>query len=274
MEGHITFSGRFHYRKGGGVLRHQHVSDYQLQLIYSGEAEILINDNRIKAKKGDLVLVKKNDFHSFTVLSSSGMDTLEMKFIADNEELSSLIDKFSNIITDDGEFFRLFSEIVVEGQYKHLRYKEMSTILLQRCLILMERENFGDKGYNPLSNNIPTQQNHKNSPVVAAVTEYIYRNLDKKITMYDIATGSGYNRDYLYRIIRKELGISTVNYVNKIKLSEAKKMIQHTELSISEIAWNLGYESIQYFSRLFKEETGMSPSDYSATIKNTIRTDY
>lgn len=239
MEGHITFSGRFHYRKGGGVPNHQHLYDYQLQLIYNGEADIQINNKHITASKGALVLVKQNDYHSFTVESTGGMDTLEIKFIADNKELSSLIDKFSNIITDDGQFFRLFSEIVMEGQYKHLQYKEMSTLLLHKCLILMERENIGDKGYNPISNDIPTKQTHKNSPVIDAVTEYIYRNLDKKITMYDLATGSGYNRDYLYRIIRKELGISTVNYVNKIKLSEAKKMIQHTELSISNTS--LGY---------------------------------
>ena len=75
-------------------------------------------------------------------------------------------------------------------------------------------------------------------------------------------------------MVKKETGMTAIQYISKLKYDQAKKMIQHTELSLSEIAWNLGFGSLQYFSRFFHEHSGLSPSEYMAKVRNTVRTDY
>ena len=92
--------------------------------------------------------------------------------------------------------------------------------------------------------------------------------------MSELAKGCGYNQDFLYRMIKKETGLTAIQFVNKVKYDQARKLIQHTELSLSEIAWNLGFGSLQYFSRFFREHAGISPSDYMSKVRNTVRIDY
>ena len=106
------------------------------------------------------------------------------------------------------------------------------------------------------------------------VTEFIGKNIDRKYTLPELASECGYNKDYLYRMIKKETGLTAIQFVNKVKYDQAKKLIQHTELSLSEIAWNLGFGSLQYFSRFFKEQSGIPPSEYMQKVRNTVRTDY
>jgi YesN/AraC family two-component response regulator len=57
--------------------------------------------------------------------------------------------------------------------------------------------------------------------------------------------------------------MSPLTYFTTMKIDEAKKLIQKTNLNFSEIALQLGYESVHYFSKTFKKYTGVSPSDFS-----------
>ena len=75
-------------------------------------------------------------------------------------------------------------------------------------------------------------------------------------------------------MIHRETGLSTIQYVNMIKFEQAKNLIQHTELSLSEISWNLGFESLQYFSKFFRQRASMTPSEYLNKTRNKVRTDY
>lgn len=59
-----------------------------------------------------------------------------------------------------------------------------------------------------------------------------------------------------------------------LDLNRLRKLIQHTELSLSEIAWNLGFDTLQYFSKFFKEHAEISPSEYLEKTRHKVRTDY
>ena len=271
----ITFSGRFHYAKGGGVALHRHDDDYQIQLVYGGSAKMRVNDVLYFVKSGDIIFLNKGDLHEFKVVSEEGMKTLEVKFSNPGEEEKDLIESISVLSSDqNNQIFSLFSQIVQEGYRKYPGYKKMSTLLVIESLILMSRfcSIKGEEHYNF----IPEQMKgtKKNSGVIQSVTDYIYRNIDKHFTLSQMAHECGYSQDYIYRTISNELGMSTVQYINSIKFEEAKKYIHYTELSISDICWNLGFESLQYFSRFFSQRAKMSPSEYMRRNRNKVRTDY
>lgn len=272
MDFRLTFSGRFNYRFGGGVSFHHHPDDYQIQLIYEGRATIKINNEIYHAEPNSIFFIRRGCSHEFSVDSESGLKTLELKFEAEGESILKLISFISTYIEDQtGQFFGLFTNIVMEGYQKLFFYKELSNAMLLTVLSLMARnsQNFVAYPRNESATRRTTQ-----SQILQDVTEYICKNINRKYTMSELAKGCGYNQDFLYRMIKKETGLTAIQFVNKVKYNQARKLIQHTELSLSEIAWNLGFGSLQYFSRFFREHAGISPSDYMSKVRNTVRIDY
>lgn len=67
---------------------------------------------------------------------------------------------------------------------------------------------------------------------------------------------------YLSDLLKQETGKTALELIHLYLISQAKNLIVEGELSISEIAYRLGFENPPYFSRLFKKETGMSPKDF------------
>ena len=77
----------------------------------------------------------------------------------------------------------------------------------------------------------------------------------------------GYNYAYLSRLFKKKSGMSMNKYITKKKIEFAKTLIQDKpDMRLSEISDLCGYEDSRYFSRVFKAETGMSPSEYKEQI--------
>ncbi|MEL6810963.1 MAG: response regulator, partial [Bacteroidota bacterium] len=75
------------------------------------------------------------------------------------------------------------------------------------------------------------------------------------------------SRTQLHRKVKQLTGMSITAYLNHIKVEKAKNLLSHTELTVSEIAFELGYEDPKYFSRLFKKRTSKSPSSYKESAK-------
>jgi len=67
---------------------------------------------------------------------------------------------------------------------------------------------------------------------------------------------------YLSDLLKKETGLSAQDHIHRMIIEEAKDQLKQTERSVSEVAYSLGFEYPQYFSRLFKQKTGLSPAEY------------
>ena len=101
--------------------------------------------------------------------------------------------------------------------------------------------------------------------VVGKVQEYIGSHLSEKITRTSMAKLVFMNSDYLARIFKKETGLSLGEYLQVRRIEEAKRQLAQTDIPVSVISQNVGYDNFSYFSYLFHERTGMTPVEYRKT---------
>lgn len=94
------------------------------------------------------------------------------------------------------------------------------------------------------------------------ILKYIDDHQFTQLRLKDLASAMNLSSSRLSHIFQTFTGTSPIEYSNQLKIDQARNMLLFTELNISEIAENLGFRSLYYFSRLFKKHTGQSPSDY------------
>jgi AraC-like DNA-binding protein len=81
-------------------------------------------------------------------------------------------------------------------------------------------------------------------------------------TVEQLAKEMSLSRNYLGNLLKKETGKSTLEHIHNQVINKAKTLLVNEDASIAEIAFQLGFEYPQYFSRLFKKKVGMTPSKY------------
>ena len=97
---------------------------------------------------------------------------------------------------------------------------------------------------------------------IEKVKRFVERNCYKKVCLKDAAEAVALSPKYLSRIFKENLGIGFNEYRLKIKMREAKALLENTELNIDHVAYKLGYQNTESFTRLFKELSGKTPSEY------------
>lgn len=102
----------------------------------------------------------------------------------------------------------------------------------------------------------------KNAKIIAAVLRYIWNNYKRQLTLKEIADEVYLSTYYLCRIFKKELGCTVMDYVKKVRMDEAKRLLKGSEFNVVQIAQKLGYSDPGHFSRVFKNSEGVPPTEY------------
>ena len=91
---------------------------------------------------------------------------------------------------------------------------------------------------------------------------YISDNIDRKLTVKDVADGTNISKSSIYRILEKQLGCTLSEYINVLRIDAAEQLLVGTELDTDEIAKRCGFSSTVYFRRVFKKFRKTSPMKY------------
>lgn len=102
---------------------------------------------------------------------------------------------------------------------------------------------------------------------VQRMQDYIEEHLDIELTLTDMAKVSLFSPWYSYRLFRECLGISIAEYIRKLRLTKAALRIRDEECRIIDVAFELGFGSVDGFTRAFHKEFGCNPSDY---VRNPV----
>lgn len=98
--------------------------------------------------------------------------------------------------------------------------------------------------------------------IINKIKSYIKNNYKENIRRKDIADYVGYNPAYLSRMFKKETRKTLTEYITDLRLKEARRLLTNTDLSITRITEEIGYNNYYYFSKIFKEEYGITPRDF------------
>ena len=97
---------------------------------------------------------------------------------------------------------------------------------------------------------------------VRLACEYIDKNYQEDINLNKISNYVSLSKNYFCNIFKKETGITIWDYLIRIRMEEAKKMLLETEQKTYEISERVGYDDPSYFGRLFKKYTGFTPIEF------------
>ena len=91
------------------------------------------------------------------------------------------------------------------------------------------------------------------------ILKFIDENLDRRITVRELAALANLNEVYFSNLFKRMIDISPLQYVLNKKISHSMLLLKNTKLSVKEIAYKIGFDDELYFSRIFKNKTGLSP---------------
>lgn len=103
--------------------------------------------------------------------------------------------------------------------------------------------------------------------IIAKADAYIREHFRENINREDVAAVACITPNYLSKQFHSRKGMNLREYINKIRIDEAKRLLLTTNLSVSEVAGMAGYDNISYFSTVFRKHTGMSPIDWRNTAE-------
>lgn len=97
-------------------------------------------------------------------------------------------------------------------------------------------------------------------PVVAHVTSYVHAHLERPLQLRDLAIEGGVSSEYLVRIFARNIGTTPMRYVWQQRVFQGIYLLQHTGLSVTEIALRTGFQSPHHFSRLVRRSSDQTPT--------------
>ena len=159
---------------------------------------------------------------------------------------------------------RLMEDIV---RYTDNEYDEYNNELfinqLKELIILLLRQ---DPKEIPQHHHTTTMRFNFENDLLNRILEHIHNNIEGGLRVIDLCQYFAISRATIQSIFNNNLEMTPKQYINDVRLKQAKVLINESKYTLSEIANRLGYSSIHYFSRAFKEEFNTTPSEYAKSL--------
>lgn len=117
-----------------------------------------------------------------------------------------------------------------------------------------------------LSNQITVQQKSAEPPVITRAREYILEHRSEELSLGQVAKAVNTSTFYFCKLFRKVTGINYTDYLSRVRIEKAKNLLLNPNLRVSEIAFEVGFQSLTHFNRIFKKILGQPPTKYRAQL--------
>lgn len=114
------------------------------------------------------------------------------------------------------------------------------------------------------------KNNFDNGDTVRKVMNYIDKNFQKDLTLIDLALYCHMNPSYISQLFKQKTGVNITRYIENVRIEKSKVLLSMMELSVIDVALHVGYNDANYFSKVFKKNTGLSPTQYQQMHTKSI----
>jgi AraC-like DNA-binding protein len=250
---------------------------YELYVILSGKAKVKSGDKEYSLLEKDFIITPPGTQHAHNP-DNSFLSSVSICFSAKGLQDSLICNKVGSLDNEKMNVLNiLINEYINNYEYqpdndipyvKKVEFKnEYAYPQMFKCgleMILIQITRYFQNESAPAKINI--QREYKKNKVV----EYIKEHYKEKIALEDIAKKFNYSVGHLCRKFKEEIGVSVVNYIVRYRISIAMKLLfERQELSIEEIALDVGFNDVQFFDKTFKKITGMTPGKYRKEVNET-----
>jgi two-component system response regulator YesN len=115
---------------------------------------------------------------------------------------------------------------------------------------------------NRFLNNFYKWQEKYSENAISKAARYMEENYSEPLPLQQVASQVHLNATYFSHLFKKETGRSFVDYLIELRMEKAKQLLSNTDMKITEVSGLIGYDLPNYFAKLFKQSTGLSPKDY------------
>jgi len=228
-------------------------NSFELVYVIEGSVLITVNNMETRVKKNEFLLISPNMIHKFDRDENNKylIIVFSSDFVSEFYKNNSLL-PFYKFTTDDTSMAFLKKNILFQGTPDLYKIKS--------CLYYI-----CDLAINSVNQSFSDAPQHYINNFIYSVNKYISENLETNLTRYEIASALNYEEHYFSRLFNKCFNMKLKQYINIHRFSHAQKLLTSTDLSISQVAYDSGFNSIQSFYRIFKELSGKSPNQYRKT---------
>ncbi|KRQ86365.1 Transcriptional regulatory protein YehT [Caloramator mitchellensis] len=141
-------------------------------------------------------------------------------------------------------------------------FKQMFILSIIKTQNTLELRNQFIQYINEISTEIQNQKKEHVDDIIAKVLEFINKNYNQDISLYDAARSVNLSYHYLSKIFKDEIGKGFVDYLTELRIEKSIQLLSNQKISIKEICQNIGYNDPNYYCKIFKKVTGMTPSEF------------
>jgi AraC-like DNA-binding protein/ligand-binding sensor protein len=113
-----------------------------------------------------------------------------------------------------------------------------------------------------VSNQILVREENTDSPLIARARDFIDQNQAEDLSLEAVAKAVNTSTFYFCKMFKKATGLTFTEYLSRIRVEKAKSHLLNPHIRISEVAFEVGFQSLSQFNRVFKKITGQSPSQF------------
>lgn len=234
---------------------------WELTFIDNGELETTVDNEPYKLDEMDLIIYSPGQYHTQKTGDAKSCSYLTLLFDMVAPEPYLLTNRVYHAHRDIHSALNNFIKI---SNNEMLYDSELMLCYLKELIIRILQYDFLESS--PIASS-PMQQRFEND-LLNQVVMYINSNIYEQITIEEMCLKFSISRSSLQTLFKNNIGVAPKQYISELKLSKSKLLIKESIYTISEISNMLGFTSIHYFSRKFKQHYGITPTDYAKTIYN------
>lgn len=255
---------------------------WELVCMDRGEIDALAGDRRLTLKKGNILFHKPNEFHNVLTNGKVSPSLVVIGFECHSPAIKSFEDQLMSVQDTEKE---LMAQIIVEARntfsgrlddpyQEELIFNseplafgsaQLISHYLEQLMIHLYRRYFS---YSlPVRSSRFLAEASSGNDTYNRIVRYMEEHLGERMTIDRICRDNLVGRSQLQKLFRDTKGCGVIEFFSMMKIDTAKQMIRDNQLNFTQIADRLGYNSIHYFSRQFKQITTMTPSEYATSIR-------